>query len=317
MQTSTWYLIKQRLAWIKMRERGAPVAEVCRYYGISRKTFYKWLRRYQKGGRDFHALRDRSRRPRSHPRAIPKPVADHVVALRRKSRYGPRRLAFYLQAQGINISVYGIYRVLQRAGLVKKRRSRPRKKPQSYAMLYPGQRVQVDVKYLPPLRLRNRPEPLQEYLYTAIDDCTRLQVAWVSSELTPQASVQFLHRILRTFPFPIQEIQTDHGVEFTYVFFPHVQKPHPFEEALRSLGIRHKLIPVAMPKQNGKVERSHRTLDEECLNPRSFRKPGPREHALHRFLDFYNHHRPHSALGWLTPVKKLQSFPPYQSVTHV
>src|SRR3990170_3413750 len=140
MQTSTWYLIKQRLAWIKMHERGAPVAEVCRYYGISRKTFYKWLRRYQKGGRDFHALRDRSRRPRSHPRAIPKPVADHVVALRRKSRYGPRRLAFYLQAQGINISVYGIYRVLQRAGLVKKRRSRPRKKPQSYAMLYPGQR---------------------------------------------------------------------------------------------------------------------------------------------------------------------------------
>ena len=58
--------------------------------------------------------------------------------------------------------------------------------------------------------------------------------------------------MLRAYPFPIQEVQTDHGVEFTYIFFPHVQKPHPVEEALRLLGIRHKLIPVATPKQNGK-----------------------------------------------------------------
>ncbi len=47
MESSTWYVIKQRLAWIKMRERGAPVTVVCQYYGISRKSFYKWLGRYQ------------------------------------------------------------------------------------------------------------------------------------------------------------------------------------------------------------------------------------------------------------------------------
>ncbi len=317
METTTWYVIKQRLAWIKMHERGVPVTRVCQHYGISRKTFYKWLQRYQEGGRDFHRLKDRSRRPHSHPSAVPKATVDRVLALRRGTRYGPRRLAYYLSQEGYHLSVFGIYRVLQRAGLVKKRRSRPRRKPQSYAMLIPGQRVQMDVKYLPPLRLKDRPQPLQQYLYTAIDDCTRLQVAWASSELTPQASVLFLHRILRLFPFPIQEVQTDHGVEFTYVFFPHVQRPHPFEEALRSQGIRHKLIPVAMPKQNGKVERSHRTLDEECLNARAFRKPGPREHAIRRFLKFYNHQRPHSALGWLTPLQKLQSFPTYQGVTYV
>ena len=87
--------------------------------------------------------------------------------------------------------------------------------------------------------------------------------------------MKFLHRLQHTFPFPIQEVRTDHGVESTYVFFPQVQRPHPFEKALRSLGIHHKLIPMAMPKQNGKVERAHRTLDEECLNPSPFRKPGP------------------------------------------
>lgn len=300
-----------------MHERGSPVTEVCDHYGISRKTFYKWYGRYRESGRSFNALKDRSRRPHSHPRAVPKRVEERVVAMRRKTRYGPRRLVYYLAQEGITISVYGVYRVLQRAGLVRKRRSRPRKKPQSYAMAVPGQRVQIDVKYLPLLRLKGRPEPLRQYLYNAIDDCTRLQVVHVSSELTPQASVRFLHIVRRSFPFPVQEVQTDHGTEFTYVFFPHVQKPHPFEQVLGDLGIQHKLIPVGKPEQNGKVERSHRTIDEECLNPRAFRKPKPREMAIMRWGNFYNSQRPHSALDWQTPLQKLRSFHNYRGVTHV
>ncbi len=146
-----------------------------------------WWHRYQEAGRDFHVLKDLSRRPHSHPRAVSRATAERVLTLRRRTRYGPRRLAYYLAQEGVPISVFGVYRVLQRAGLVKRRRSRPRKKPQSYAMAVPGQRVQVDVKYLPLLWLKNRPEPLQQYLYNAIDDCTRLQVAWVNSELTPQS----------------------------------------------------------------------------------------------------------------------------------
>lgn len=302
---------------MKMHEQGTPVAKVCGHYGISRKTFYKWYGRYQEAGSDFHALKDLSRRPHSHPRTVPKAVVERIVALRNKTRYGPRRLAYYLTQEGISVSVYGVYRVLQRAGMVKKRRSRPRKKPQSYAMAVPGQRVQMDVQYLPKMALKDRPELLQQYLYTAIDDCTRLQVLWVSSELTPRASSQFLLRVLRTFPFPVQEVQTDHGTEFTYIFLPDVQKPHPFDEALRAHGIHHKLIPVATPQQNGKVERVHRTADEECLNSRKFRKPRPRQQALIRFNRFYNNQRPHSSLEWRTPLQRLQSFTRYQSVTHV
>ena len=76
-------------------------------------------------------------------------------------------------------------------------------------------------------------------------------------------------------------------------------------------------IPVGKPEQNGKVERSHRTLDEECLNSRSFRKPLTREFAIKRWVRFYNRQRPHSSLEWRTPLQKLQSFNEYQSVTHV
>ena len=97
---------------------------------------------------------------------------------------------------------------------------------------------------------------------------------------------------------------------------PHVQKPHPFETELNAHAIPHKLIPVATPEQNGKVERAHRTLDEECLALRAFRKPLTREHAIKRWVRFYNHQRPHSSLEWRTPLQKLQSFPKHHSVTH-
>lgn len=59
-----------------------PVTAICAHHGISRKTFYKWRRRYQEGGRNYRALRDRSRRPRSHPKAIPKATVELILALR-------------------------------------------------------------------------------------------------------------------------------------------------------------------------------------------------------------------------------------------
>jgi len=121
--------------------------------------------------------------------------------------------------------------------------------------------------------------------------------------------------MLGCFPFPIEEVQTDHGTEFTYIFMPHVQKPHPFEEFLKQAGIRHKLIPIATPKQNGKVERSHRTDDEEFYNQRGYRKPATRRRELARHIDYYNKQRPNQALGWLTPLDKLRSFPEYQRAT--
>ena len=94
--------------------------------------------------------------------------------------------------------------------------------------------------------------------------------------------------------------------QFTYVFMAHVQKSHPFEQALCELGICHKLIPVATPEQNGKVERSHRTLAEEGLPLCPFRKGHRRDYAIKRWVNFYNHQRPHSALHWLTPYRSGQ-----------
>ena len=120
--------------------------------------------------------------------------------------------------------------------------------------------------------------------------------------------------VTRAFPFPIQEVQTDHSTEFTYVFFYHVHKPHPFEKALGALGFRHKLIPVGSPAER-QGSRSHRTLNEECLNSGPFRKP--KALATKHWKNFYNSQRAHSALQSSTPLQKLRSFQPYRTVTHV
>jgi transposase InsO family protein len=305
---------RERLAWFKRYEEIGNISRVCAELGVSRKTFYKWYPCYAKEG--LAGLKDRSKRPRSHPKTVPKEIQDLILRLRCKTSYGPYRLAFYLKRDyGISTSVYGICRVLVRAGEIKPRKTRPRKKPVYYQMNYPGQRVQVDVKYMPKMELKDRPEPYQEYQYTAIDDCTRLRLVWVYQELCSANSVDFAKRMLAFFPFPVEEVQTDHGVEFTYIFMPWVSKLHPFEEFLKGKGVRHKLIPIATPKQNGKVERSHRTDDEEFYNQRVFRKPSKRTKKLSLFLDFYNNQRPHSALGWMTPLEKLWSFPEYQGVT--
>jgi len=116
---------------------------------------------------------------------------------------------------------------------------------------------------MPKISPSGRPEPYKEHQYTAIDDCTRLRFVWVYQELCPSNSVDFAKRMLEFLPFPIEEVQTDHGTEFTYISMPRVNKPHPFEVFLKEKGIRHKLIPIATPEQNGKVERNRRTNDGE------------------------------------------------------
>ena len=155
------YIIERRdrvrPAWFKRYEEIGNISQVCREFGVSRKTFYKWWPHYAKEG--LQGLKDRSRRPKGHPKTVPKEIAQLIIKLRHKTGYGPRRLGFYLKRDyGIKLSIYGIYRVLVRAGEIKPRKTRPRKKPVYYHLDYPGQRVQLDVKYMPKIRLNDRPE---------------------------------------------------------------------------------------------------------------------------------------------------------------
>ena len=193
---------------------------------------------------------------------------------------------------------------------------RRRRRPKPYQpMRRPGERVQIDVKYT---GLRGH-WGTQLYQYTALDEFSRWRFLRFSQELTPQASLAFFEELRRSFPFPIECLQTDHGTEFTYACFPHVHAPHPFTQHLESQGVRHKLIRIATPWHNGKVERSHRTDEEDCYRRFHLRTLPQAHRRLANWNRRYNNHRPHGALGWRTPARMLDDYSQSlsQGVTHV
>ena len=122
---------------------------------------------------------------------------------------------------------------------------------------YPGQKVQIDVKYVPSYCVSNGQK---YYQYTAVDECTRWTFREMYDEHSTYSPKDFLIKLIIAFPVPIKEIQTDNGREFTNAYLP--QKTPTlslFENALMQLDIKYHRIRVATPRHNGKVERQHRT----------------------------------------------------------
>ncbi len=104
-----------RFAWMTLYRDTNSAKTVCSIYGISRKTFYKWLGRYMAAKGDPASLQDQSRRPKSHPRATPQETVIFILQIRERTGFGPRRLKAYLSNNhGIKISERTIWKILKR-----------------------------------------------------------------------------------------------------------------------------------------------------------------------------------------------------------
>jgi transposase InsO family protein len=271
------------------------IAAIARKYRTSRTTVYRWLKRYAASGNA--ALLNKSCRPLSpHPRALPERTAQAIIRLRKRTHYGPRRLKFYLAKKGIHTSEHAIYKTLSRNGLTHRYRRKKRRNLRTYLVPYPGHTVQMDTKYLD-----TRPGfPHRLYQYTATDCFTRLRVIRIYDELSAQNSVTFLQEVLRKLPFRVKTVRTDNGVEFTY---GPCKVDHPFSRACARINVRHRLNRPAHPESNGRVERSHRTDDEEFYNLNPVRNPYAWKYRISSWEKFYNLHRPHQSLANLSPYQ--------------
>lgn len=288
-----------RLAIIRhAQELTGNVSKTCRYYGISRQVFYKWLRRYEEGG--LEALRDRSSRPHVSPRATRVEVVGKVIYLRQSYHFGPHKIAMYLKRyHDIELSPSGIWRILKRLDMSRlpssQRYRRHAERWKRYEKPEPGHRVQIDVKFISPLPGSRR----KYYQFTAIDDCTRLRVLRIYDRLNQQSAIQFLDYVLAKLPFRVERIQTDNGAEFQSAFHYHVL----------DRGIGHVYIRPATPRLNGKVERSHRIDAEEfyrMLDGVVIDDAGVFNERLLEWENFYNFDRPHGGLGSQTPYERLR-----------
>jgi len=302
--------IRQKLNGFQEAKRLGNVTLACKRLGISRKTYYKWWNIYVQSGYDKESLADRSRRPHSNPRTIRGEWKERIVDFRKKTGYGPLRLWAHFVRDGWEDapSPHGIYQVLRREGLIKTRTKAPRKKhKRRYEMPMPGDRVQVDIKFVP-----YRIHGVQYFQYTAIDDCSRFRISEIYPERCNLTSKQFLNKIIEGMPFPIRSVQTDNDSTFTnwYTGAPRTapDKPvrvHVFTRICNENDIEHILIKPGQPQLNGKVERSHQCDEEEFYRTFEAKSLEELRERFNQWLEFYNHHRPHSSLGYLTPVERL------------
>ncbi len=212
----------RRLAIIRHAEEvSGNVTLTCRYYGISRHTFCTWRRRYEEQGLD--GLRDRSRRPHSSPNATTGDVVGKIVHLRKTYHFGPEKISMYLKRyHDVQVSRSGVWRILKRLEMNRLPSSQRYKRHvdrwKRYEKPQPGHRVQVDVKFVAPLKGSRK----KHYQFTAIDDCTRIRVLRIYDRLNQRTAIQFVDYVLEKLPFGVEVIQTDNGAEFQSKFHYHV-----------------------------------------------------------------------------------------------
>jgi len=283
------------------------VSRTSRKYNKSRSYIYFWLSRYNG---TIDSLACQSRRPHSHPNQH---TVEELDLLRRMRRRNPDlglcELWYRMRVRGYTRTIVSMYRVLKRLGLQKTPVPKPKYVPKPYEqMLYPGQRVQIDVKYVPSACLVGDVKGKRFYQYTAIDEYSRLRYVEAFEELSTYSSAAFLKNVIGFFKFPIECVQTDNGFEFTNRFSAAKRDlPTLFEATAAGLGIRHKLIRPYTPRHNGKVERSHREDQKRFYSKRTF----------YSFTDFklqlkvyrYRSNKiPMRPLGWRTPTEYLKHY---------
>ena len=194
---------------------------------------------------------DKSHRPHSHPNQHTEQELKLITDMRRRNP-NAGLVVFWvkLRQRGYTRSITSLYRILLKTNLKPKKLPNPKYVPKPYEkMLFPGQRVQIDVKFVPSACLVGDAKHQKFYQYTALDEYSRFRYIEAFEEHSSYSSAVFLDHLIKAFPFPIHCVQTDNGQEFTKRLSK-TQNPSPtlFEKVLKKHGISHKLIrPYTLP----------------------------------------------------------------------
>ena len=214
--TSITQDMRFRLSLIKYSEKYG-VTKAAIKYRVNRQYVYRWKKRYDG---DIESLRDRSRRPHSHPNQH---TAEELKLINDMRRRNPHTglVVFWvkLMQRGYKRSITGLYRVLRKQGIMAVKPPNPKYVPKPYEqMRYPGERFQIDVKYVPAACLAGDAAGKHFYQYTAIDEYSRWRYVEAFEEHNTYTSALFLEHLIKHFPIPIDCVQTDNGPEFTKRF---------------------------------------------------------------------------------------------------
>jgi putative transposase len=295
--TETCAVAERMRFMMAVEKREESFAAICRRFGVSRKTGYKWLERYDEAG--VEGLLDRSRAPHNHPHAISEAVAERCLAVRRTHpSWGPIKVRGWLarrfpKTEWPAVSTIGA--LLDREGLTVKRRLRRRSPPSSapfahceaandvWCMDFKGWFLTGDGTHCEPLTLS---DAHSRYLLRC-----QAVARTDGDHVWPILDVAF-----REFGLP-KSLRSDNGVPFAARGAGGLSK---LAVKVIKAGVMPERIAPGKPQQNGRLERLHLTLLQDTASPpaRSLRQQIERFKV---FQQLYNEERPHQALGNDTP----------------
>ena len=267
--------------------------------GMTRQGFWKLRKRFNAIG--YQGLVGRKRGPKSWYRVhnrTPQWVEDKVADLWQEMNVGPDRLLWVIEDYHQELITYltrsTVYRILVRRRLHHPKPDKQEKHTKRYTKLYPGEEIQIDTT-----------EPFGKgngIQISAIDDYCRWGFADFYQRNTSLNATLFLTACIQSAPFPIKAVRTDHGSEFY----------GQFQATCKRLGITIIRNRVNTPEHNGKVERFHRIIEEECLWRTRAESDHPEvvRYQLNRYLIWYNAKRRHGGVGMnkATPQEHIEDF---------
>ncbi len=294
-----------RLVLVDRILEGMSVTRAASAAAISRRTAFKWKRRYQEAGEA--ALVDRSSRPSRMPRQVHPDRVEEVIRLRRRRYTGPQIAA------RVGLCTATVARILTRHGLSRLKSLEPKEPVRRYQRDQPGELIHVDIKKLGRIgRVGHRIHGDQtkkvrgigwEFVHVAIDDASRLSYVEVLPNERSTSSTGFLKRSVAWFQsrgVRVQSVMSDNGSCY---------RSRRFEATCQKLKLRHLRTRPYRPQTNGKAERFIQTLLREWAYKRPYSTSTQRTDRLPRYLNYYNLRRPHASLNKRTPAQRLREQP--------
>ena len=308
---------RNRLKWMDYYRECENVSKTCRYFGISRKIFYKWHANFNP--ENLFTLEDRSRAPkRTRQPEITQFEEDRIVYLRKRNLcYSKFKLEqLYMQEYGEWLSSWKIQRIIQkyklypnRAKTVRITKKRLKAKKKERITRLQKQKQSGFLLCLDTVQLRRQSD--KRYIFTGIDFHSKVAFARMYKNINSLNASDFLNRLLYLVNGNIQNIQTDNGSEFHRYF----------ETACTKLDLKHYWSRPRTPKDNAVNERFNQTLQYEFVNFGNFTTDIEKfNENLTEWLIEYNFRRPHESLGYATPINfhnSMQVLPMYPSSTFV
>jgi transposase InsO family protein len=312
-------------------DHGWPVARAAERYDVSWKTAHKWAQRYRLEG--AAGMMDRSSAPHRQARRTPSRVVRRIVSLRRRHRLGPVAIADLL---GIPASTVHAVLVRCRLNRLTHLDRATGERIRRYEHERPGDLLHVDVKKLgrvpdgggwryvgreqggrnraataartgAPRSKYHQPLVGTCYLHTVIDDHSRVAYVEAHDDETKETATAVLRNAVAWFAdrgVTVRRVLSDNGGAY---------RSHLWRETCAELGITPKRTRPYRPQTNGKIERFHRTLADGWAFKTFYPSEADRLAALPGWVHHYNHHRPHSAIGKVAPITRLDNLAGHHS----